>query len=292
MKYYIYYPGCTSKASSIALDMSTQAVAKSLNLGLKELEDWNCCGATAYSSIAEMTAFALSARNLSLAEPTGLPLVTPCSACYTVLRKTNLYFREYPRVKKTVSEALAAGGLKYGGGVEVKHVAELLVEGNNLEAIRAKVKRPLQGLKVAVYYGCQLTRPTPSYDDPELPQSLDHLVEALGAEAVNFPLKARCCGGASIVSRPELALEMLAKVLANAKENGAQCLITPCPLCQTNLDAYQGQVSKKYKTHFQMPVFFVTQLVGLALGSSPKELGIDKNIISASRVLAPVGMGA
>jgi len=289
---YTYFPGCSAKAGSISLDMSTRAVAKALGLELKELEDWNCCGATAYTSISEMSACALCGRNLALAEPEGLEMITPCSACYTALRKTNKYIQEYSQVRKGVGEALAAGGLKYGGGVKVKHVAEALVEGDGIEAIRAKVKTPLKGLKVAVYYGCQLTRPTPSYDDPERPQSLDHLVEALGAEAVPFPLKTRCCGGSSIVSRPESALEMISKILVNAVQNGAQCIVTPCPLCHINLDGYQGQVNKRYKANFQIPTLFVLQLAGVALGAGPKELGLGKNIVSASKVLAPFGMGA
>lgn len=289
---YTYFPGCCAKAGSIALGMSVAVVSEALGLELKELEDWNCCGATAYSAISEMSGFALASRNLALAEPEGLEMITPCSGCYRVLRKTNISLQKYPQVRKMVDEALAAGGLKYGGGVKVKHVAQALVEGDRIEAVRAVVKEPLKGLRVAVYYGCQLTRPAPSYDDPELPQSLDHLVEALGAEPVNFPLKARCCGGSSVASHPELALEMISKILFNAVENGAQCIIVACPLCHSNLDSYQGQVSKRYRANLRIPVLFVTQLMGVALGAGPKELGLGKNIVSAGKVLAPFGMGA
>jgi heterodisulfide reductase subunit B len=287
MRYYAYFPGCTLKAGSIGYEQSTKAVSKALGLELIELEDWNCCGATAYSSIAEVTAFCMSGRNLALAEKTGLNLVAPCSACYTVLKKTDSYLKEYPKLKSQVSQALAAGGLTYQGGVRVRHFAEVLVNDVGSEAIRVKQQKSLEGLKVAIYYGCQMLRPMLDFDHPEFPRSLDGLVKSLGAEPVYFPLKARCCGGSQILSRENLALELIQKLLFCAADNGAQCIVTVCPLCQTNLDAYQSRINQRFKTDYHLPVLFLPQLIGVALGIEPQSLGLKTNIVSSRKVLAP-----
>ena len=146
---------------------------------------------------------------------------------------------------------------------------------------------PLSGLEVAPYYGCQLVRPSTGFDDTENPQSLDLLIASLGAEATPFPLKSRCCGGSLIIPEMDLALGLIHQLFESAASNGAQCIITVCPLCQTNLDAYQGIVNSRFKTKYNLPVLFFTQLIGLALGIETKALGLDKNIISAERVLAP-----
>lgn len=287
MKYYGYFPGCTLKAGSVAYDLSARAISKVLGFELMELEDWNCCGATAYSSIAETTAFCISGRNLALAEKTGLDLVAACSACYLVLRKTSLYLKEYPRLRGQVQEALAAGGLDYKGGVKVRHIADVLLKDIGPEAIRVKRQRSLDGLRVAVYYGCQIVRPILDFDHPELPKSLDEIVMATGAQAVSFPLRGRCCGGSSIVSRENMALELIQKVLYSATESGAQCLVTVCPLCQINLDAYQDKVNKIFHTNYNIPVLFITQLLGIVLGIHPKDLGLGTNILSVEKVLSP-----
>ena len=186
---------------------------------------------------------------------------------------------------KQVNEALAVANLEYQGKVRVRHLVDILVNDVTPEVIATKVHRKLNGLRVAPYYGCQLTRPDYGFDDTEFPQSLDRLVTCLGAEAVPFPLKARCCGGSLIISEEDLALNLIRKLLDNVVENSAQCIVTPCPLCQTNLDAYQGRVNSKFKTHYKLPVFFITQLIGLALGIDSKLLGTNTNIISPGGVL-------
>ena len=252
---------------------------------LIELEDWTCCGSTPYGSLNEEEAILVAARNLALAEKTGLDLVTPCSSCYVTLYRANLYLREHPQFKRHVNEALAVANLAYHGNVRVRQLMEVLFNDITPEVIASKVQRGLNGLKVAPYYGCQMVRPDYGFDDPEFPQSLDGIVASLGAEAVPFPLKNRCCGGALIISEEDLALGLIRKLLDNALENGAQCLATPCPLCQTNLDAYQSKVNSKFKTNYQLPVFFVTQLIGLALDIDPTSLGLDTNIVSPGEVL-------
>jgi len=288
MKYYSYFPGCSSsEGTAIAYGLSTQAIASALGMELIELEDWNCCGSTPCGSTDELEAVCIAARNLALAEKTGLDLVTPCSACYTTLNKANSQLKEYPDLKVKADECLAAGGLEYKGEVKVRHLFEAIYNDIGLEVIESKVVNPLRGLRVAPYYGCQLVRPEPGFDDPRNPQSLDYLMASLGAEPVPFPLKDGCCGGSLIIPEPDLTLGLIHKLLESAASNGAQCIVTVCPLCQTNLDAYQDMVNRKFRTKYNLPVLFFTQLMGLALGVEPKALALHKSIVSAETALSP-----
>lgn len=287
MKYYTYFPGCSSsEGGAKAYGWSTQAVSKILGMELIELDDWNCCGSTPYSSVDELASFCLSARNLALAETRGLDLVTPCSSCYVTLNRTNSHLKEYPQVKAKVDEALVAGNLEYRGTVSVRHLLDVLVNDIGYDEISSKVERNLGGLKVAPYYGCQVVRPRFGFDHPEFPQSLDKLVASLGGEPVHFPLKSRCCGGSLIISEEALALDLIRKLLDSALSNGAECLVAVCPLCQTNLDAYQSRVNKKFKTNFNLPILFFTQLMGVAFGLGDEDLGLKTSIVPVERVLA------
>jgi heterodisulfide reductase subunit B len=286
MKYYSYFPACCSFGQARAYDMSTRAVAKALDVELIELDDWNCCGSTPYSSIDELGSICCSARNLSLAEKRGFDLVTTCSDCYLMLSKANLFMKEYPELKSKVVEALAAGGLEYNGTVRVRHILDVFANDVSSDQITSRVTRNLAGLKVAPYYGCQVVRPRPSFDDPELPQSLERLLISIGAEPTPFPLKTRCCGGSMIIPEEDIALGLIYKLLDNAVSNGANCIVTACPLCQGNLDVYQSKVNKKFKTKFNIPVLFFTQLMGAALGIDSKALGLEKGIVPTQKVLA------
>jgi heterodisulfide reductase subunit B len=266
---------------------------------LIELEDWTCCGSTPYGSLDELEATVVAARNLALAEKTGLDLVTPCSACFITLNKANLHLKEQPQLMAQVNEALAVANLEYHGNVRVRHLMEVLFNDITPEVIASKVQWSLDGLKVAPYYGCQMVRPDYGVDNPENPQILDHIIASLGAEVVPFPLKTHCCGGSLIISEEHMALGLLRKLLDNAVENGAQCIATPCPLCQTNLDAYQGKVNSELKTSFHLPILFVTQLIGLTLRIDPVALGLNTNIVSPNEVLkhvykvkGPVSLGS
>lgn len=285
MKYYSYFPGCSAESTAVGLGISVQAIAKPLDIELIELEDWTCCGSTPYGSLDEIESIIVAARNLALAEKTGLDLVTPCSSCYITLYKANLYLKEHPQLMGQVNEALAVANLTYHGNVRVRHLIEVLFNDITPEVIASKVKCQLNRLKVAPYYGCQSVRPDYGFDHPEFPQTLDRIVESLGAEAVPYPLKSRCCGGSLIISEENLALGLLRKLLDNAVSNGAQCIVTPCPLCQMNLDAYQSKVNSKFKTSYNLPILFVTQLIGLALGIDPISLGLNTNIVSPQPVL-------
>ena len=287
MRYYTYFPGCSSShGGTKAYDWSAQAVAKALDVETIELEDWNCCGSTPSISLDELASFCCAARNLALAEKRGLDMVTPCSACYVILNRTNSYLKVYPKLKAKVGECLAAGNLEYHGTVKVRHILDIFVNDIGYDAIRSRVKRNLGGLKVAPYYGCQIVRPRPSFDHPEFPQSLDKLIANLGGKPVSFPLKSRCCGGSLVISEERFALDLIRKLLDCAVSNGAECMVTVCPLCQTNLDVYQSPVNKRLKTNFNLPILFFTQLMGLAFGLGDEELGLKTNMVSPKEVLA------
>jgi heterodisulfide reductase subunit B len=286
LKSYAYFPGCSSSdGGAKAYGWSTLAVSRFLDVELVEIEDWNCCGSTPYSSVEELSSFCLSARNLALAEGMGLDIVTPCSSCYVILNRTNAYLKKYPHLRSKVDEALAAGGLEYRGTVRARHLLEVFVNDVGFETIAAAVKRSLEGLKVAPYYGCQLVRPRLGFDHPEIPQTMGRLIASLGAEPIDFAMKARCCGGSLIIPEEDLALELVGKILESAQGSGAECLITPCPLCQTNLDAYQSQVNKKWRTAFHLPVLFFTQLMGVAFELDEQELGLKTCVVPAEKVL-------
>ncbi|MDD3678197.1 MAG: CoB--CoM heterodisulfide reductase iron-sulfur subunit B family protein [Dehalococcoidales bacterium] len=286
MKSYTYYPGCSSEATAVGLDVSSRSIAEALGMELKELEDWNCCGSTPYGSLDELEAIVVAARNLALAEKTGLDMVTPCSSCFVTLNKARVHMMDKPQLKAKVNEALAAANLEYKGTVKVRLLIEALMNDLTAEVITSKVKKPLTGLKVAPYTGCQEVRPRFGFDDPENPIALDTIVEAVGADAVPYPSKCKCCGGSAVIAEEGLCLELMYKLLDDAAKNGAECIVTPCPLCQMNLDAYQSKVNSKYNTKFNLPVLFVTQLIGVALGIKQDKLGLKKNIVNPNKVLA------
>jgi len=283
---YAYFPGCSLECSSAAYDISVRQVAECLGIGLKELDDWNCCGATEYFAQDKLTATSVIARNLSLVEPQDNQLVAPCAACFLNLKKTDHLMAEDEELGDKVNQALAAGGLKYQPGrVQVRHLLDLICTDIGEEAIRDKVVRPLEGLRVAPYYGCQVVRPYGDFDNPEQPVKMDELFSWLGAEVVDYPVKAHCCGGhMTQISEPQ-AFELIRRLLQNAKENKADMILCMCPMCQLNLDAYQGRVASYFNTNFDIPIVFFTQMLGIAFGIEPKKLGFGKEIVPATPVI-------
>ncbi|MGA3094482.1 MAG: CoB--CoM heterodisulfide reductase iron-sulfur subunit B family protein [Dehalococcoidales bacterium] len=285
MKQYSYFPGCCMEGSARPYDTSLQAVSKALDFELIELENWNCCGSTPFGSTTQLEFISMASRNLAIAETKGLELVTACSDCYLTLNQANAELEKYPDVKKKIGDILNSVGLKYNGTVKIKHLTQVLIKDVGLEQIKSRVVKPLEGLKIASYYGCQLVRPIAGFDDPEFPEFLDRLVSVLGGETTEFPLKARCCGGASMIYQPDLALDLIHKLLESASAGGAELIVTPCPLCQTNLDGYQGFLNRKFKTNYNLPILYFTQLIGLAIGLSPKNLGMDQLVLSPKKLL-------
>lgn len=275
---YSYFPGCSLKGLGRAYEESLLPVMKHLGVELEELQDWNCCGATAYMAVDEAKACVLAARNLSLAEKSGQQLLAPCAACYLVLNKTKHYFTEYPQMRARIDRALSEVGLAYQGDTPVRHPLDVLINDIGLEAIRMKVSRPLWGLKVAPYYGCQLVRPYATFDDQYNPTSMDRLLEALGATVLRYPLKTKCCGGSLTGTVPEAGIRMVYILQNEAKKRGADCIATVCPLCQFNLDAYHAPVNAEYGP-ISVPTVYFSQLMGLAFGLPEDELGLGRAAI-------------
>jgi heterodisulfide reductase subunit B2 len=276
---YAYYPGCSLEKTQRGYDESVRAVFKALDQELVEIDDWNCCGATMYMSVKETVSLAVSARNLALAEKMRLEILAPCSSCFTTLSKTNRILNQIPEMHRDVNEALAEGGLSYSGTVKVRHPLDILMNDIGLEAVRDRFKRNLNGLKIAPYYGCQIVRPDKTFDDRENPMLLDRLFSACGGDIVYFPMKLRCCGGMLMTTFEETALKLNKELLECAMDNGADVMVTTCPLCHMNLEAYQGKINSQYKTKFNVPIMYFTQLLGIALGLPAKSLGLDSSFI-------------
>jgi heterodisulfide reductase subunit B len=298
MKDYLLYPGCSMETSARAYYDSLKAIAKPIGLNLKEIEDWNCCGATEYLGISLTPAYALIARNLALASNAANgthDIVAPCSACYLNLAKADHYMRESPKLGKMVNEALAAGGLSYTpGSLDVRHLLDVIVYDIGLETVEKNVVRPLTGLKVAPYLGCMVPRPDYEHrwSDHEYPIELDVLLKALGADVINYPLKTECCGGHMTQIGPDTAFELIRRLIATADDFEADTMVTVCPMCQLNLDAYQGETNQFFGTKYHMPILFFTQLMGLAFGIDPKDLGFGLELVSARNVLDTLGVKA
>jgi heterodisulfide reductase subunit B len=260
-----------------------------LGVELAELDDWNCCGATSYFSVRELDSFAIAARNLAIAQQQGEEdLCVICNACYTTLAKTNRYMADSPEVHEAVNGALGAVGRAYDGTVNVRHIMDILINDIGLEAIGDRVTRRLSHIKVAPYYGCQFSRPMGTFDDMEFPTTMDRLFESVGAAVVDYPAKVKCCGGMMMLTREDAALRLCQELLQAAKDNEADVIVAACPLCEMNLEAYQPKVNAMYGTDFNIPVMYFTQLLGLALGADPKQLAIDKQIISCEPVVAAI----
>jgi heterodisulfide reductase subunit B len=296
MSDYIFYPGCSMESTAKAYYDSVVAVCKPLGISLKEIEDWNCCGATEYLSLHLTPAYALIARNLALAEEQAdgsRTIIAPCSACYLNLAKADHYMHTDVAFGKKINEALAAGGLHYTPGkLVVRHLLDVVLNEVGLDKVKEQVVKPLSGLRVAPYLGCMLPRPDYGnrYSDTEHPDELDNLLSALGAEVVDFPLKTHCCGGHMTQVGPETAFELIRRLIASADQHKADVIVTVCPMCQMNLDAFQGQMNSHFKTHYKIPVLFFTQLMGLAFGEKPEKLGFGSEFVSAREAMSRVGV--
>ena len=286
MKAYAYYPGCSLEKMAQGYHLSSLETTAKLGVELRELEDWNCCGATAYFHIDELLAYTLCARNLAIAEKENLDLVAPCAGCYKNMYFTRAHLAQDPDLAEHINYALEEDNLHFSGNIAVRHLIEVFVQDVGLAEIKSKVSNPLDGLRVAPYYGCQILRPRKDHEDVEQPQFFEELLSAIGAEPVEYPLKIRCCGGALIITSRRAALSMVRNLLQGAVDREAAVIATACPLCQVNLECYQKQVNSEFGTDFSVPVMYFTQLLGLALGIPPKRLGIGKELVSTTLALS------
>ena len=296
MSEYVYYPGCSMDASARAYADSLEAISGPLGLALIEIDDWNCCGATEYMGISPTRAYTLVSRNLALAEKQkdgSRTLVAACSACFMNLAKTENYLREDKTLAAKVNAALEAGGLHYTpGSIDVRHLLEIIFDDIGIAAVHDHVTRPLGGLRVAPYLGCLVTRPDLDHRwrSREHPQAFDRLLRTLGAQVVDFPPRTDCCGGHMTQISPATGFELIRRLVEAADKAGADMLVTTCPMCQMNVDAYQAEMNHYFKTSYHMPILFFTQLIGLAFGMPAQKLGIGTEIVSSRAALAKIGI--
>jgi heterodisulfide reductase subunit B len=260
--------------------MSVEAVMSRLGIELEEIKNWNCCGALHVDD--RSIRVALSARTLAATK--GLDVATPCNLCYSNLMRANTALEDSD-LKNRVNGALV---IKYEGNAKPKHLLEVVVKDLGLAKLVEQVKKPLK-IKAVPYYGCLLTRPENKFDSPENPGSLDNLISTLGAEPVKYYYKTKCCGGPILITNEDLALELAKDLLVMAKDSGADCMVVTCPMCHLQLDAKQKAVEAKFNIKIDMPIIYFMQLIGLAMGIAPAELGLDKHLVPTDKFISKAG---
>lgn len=292
-KEYSFYPGCSSerKASAANYMTSVESMCKTLDIKLNEIPDWNCCGTSVgYAEGGELPRMAMNARNIALSEKhnAGQDIVATCAACWLGTKETAERVSHSDTLKADIKVVLAEAGLEndFKGEVPVRHMVEVLIEDLGYDAMGKPVTKPLEGLKIAGYVGCQTNRPFGVVGESfENPKYLDKLVETVGGEALSdYDQKVTCCGGALAVSEPEKSQAKIKDIIESAYDHGAEMIVTPCPMCQMNVEVYQGQINKTYGTKFKMPVTYYSQLMAVAYGGSAKEAGLNGNIIRATKL--------
>jgi len=286
---YSYYPGCSLEGTAMEYEISTRAVMKALGYELEEIEDWTCCGAGAAESVSHLLSLALPARNLALAEKSEncRDILVPCSACYLNLKKVEEKTKKDADLREQLNTILSETGLKLTGKMKVRHLLDVLAVDVGADAVAKLVKKHngvdkesdkkrFDGFTFAPYYGCQCLRPYITFDDPEAPRSMDGLIEATGAKVHQWSMGGKCCGASHINTDPDVSLHLVKAILQNAK--GADAIITVCPMCQMNLEAYQEKISSMCNDNLKIPVLYLPQLLGLALGLSDKDVRLDLNL--------------
>ncbi|MBU0702081.1 CoB--CoM heterodisulfide reductase iron-sulfur subunit B family protein [bacterium] len=275
-----YFPGCSLSSTAREYDISTKLICKDLEIELVEIPDWLCCGATTAHITDELASIVLPIKNLLWPEKQHLPVTAPCSACFSRLKLADISLKKDAQLKTAVTEVL---GEEYKGMVDILHLWQVIEKYGDL-----KPKKELKGLRVASYYGCLLTRPKEvcDYDRIEDPQFLDNLVSNLGAEAIKWAYKTECCGAAFSLTKKDIVLTLSQKILKDARDAGADCIITACPLCHSNLDARQAEM----RLDFSIPILYFTQLIGLGLGYGYRDLMLHKHFVSPKGLLKAKGL--
>jgi heterodisulfide reductase subunit B len=282
---YSFFPGCSMESTAEDFEMSTMAVAKALGIQIEELPDWTCCGSTPAHATDSLLAAALPARNLAIAEGLGRDLIVCCAACYGRLASANKSLADDAELRAQVADAI---GKDYTGTVRVRHFMQVLSEDLGVAEIKDSITKSLDGLKVACYYGCLLTRPKELsiLADSEDPQMMEEILSAAGADPIEWPFKTECCGASFSITRTDTVKRLSGEILKMAKASGADCIAVACPLCQANLDLRQADIESETGEKIGLPVFYFTQLLGKALGLSNTELGIEKLMVDPSGVLS------
>jgi len=290
-KEYAFYPGCSSQLRGSASNYltSVESMCKTLEVKLTQIPDWNCCGASiGYAESGELPRHVMNARNFALAEKhlPGQDVVATCAACWLGAKETKEKLAADTALKADANEALKEAGLEYEGKSAVRHMVEVLIEDFGYDSLSKPVVKPLEGMKFAGYVGCQTNRPFGINGESfENPVYLDKLVEAVGGEALPaYDQKVTCCGGALAFSEPEKSQKQIKDIVESAYDHGAEMIVTPCPLCQANVEIYQSQINKRHGTRFNMPVLYYSQLMTVAYGGSVKDAGLDGQVIRASKL--------
>ncbi|MBN1516519.1 CoB--CoM heterodisulfide reductase iron-sulfur subunit B family protein [Candidatus Sumerlaeota bacterium] len=286
---YAFFPGCSLESTAWDFDKSTRAMCQALDIELTDIPDWTCCGSTpAHSSNASL-ATALPAMNLQKAREMGLEVMAACASCYARLRTANHKVKTDEQERERVKTITGAA---YAGETPVRHVLDVLVNEYTVERVRSRISKPLSGLRVASYYGCLLSRPPEvvAFDNPEHPTCMDELIDAAGGEPVDWPYKTECCGASLSLSNANIVGRLSHRLLAMAVEAGADCIAVACPLCQMNLDMRQADANAHGKLP-PTPALYITQLLGLALGLKPDDLGLNALTINANAVLKKISSG-
>lgn len=278
MMNYVYYPGCSLEGSAREYDRATRECLTALGARLTEIEDWTCCGASAAEAVDRHLALALPARNLALAEKQAGKgdLLVPCSACYLNLKKVEVSVRRDADLLATVNSILAEDDLQMRGRTRTRHLLDVLSRDFGPQAVASRRQRSLEGISVAPYYGCQCLRPYVVFDDPEAPQSMEPLLQAAGAAVHRWSMGGKCCGASHMNTKMAVGLELVGAILTEAR--GADAIVTVCPMCQMNLEAYQQKISRTRNTDLTVSVLYLPQLLGWALGLDEKSLGLELNL--------------
>ena len=289
-KQYAFYPGCSSQKGASASNFPTSmgVMCDKLDIQLNEIPDWNCCGASiGYGEGGELPRLVINARNLALTEQNlaGQDLVSGCPACWLATRETHERLHESSSLLAETNEALKEAGLILKNTVKARHIVEVLIEDIGFEAMKKPVVKPIDGIKFAGYIGCQTNRPFGIAGESfENPLYLDKMIEMVGAEAVKYDQKVTCCGGALAFSEPDKSQKQIRDIVESAYDHGADMIVTPCQLCQANVEIYQSEINKKQGTKFNMPVVYYSQLMTIAYGGSAKEAGLDGQLIRAEKL--------
>ena len=281
---YAYFPGCSAESTARDLYLSTMTVTSGLGIELIEPDGWLCCGSTMAHQVDHDLSVSLAAANLLKVKDMGIDMVVSCASCYSRMKIANHEISTNPKTREVISAAL---GRDYDGTVKVRHFVEIILEDMGLDAFKKALKHSLRGLKVASYYGCLLVRPPEitGFDDPENPVYMDRLINAMGGVGLDWPHKVECCGGSLTLTRSDLVVKLSEAIIAMAKDSGAQCIAVACPMCQINLDMRQDDILKTTGHRYNMPVLYITQLMGLCLGMSENALGLNKLIISPKETM-------
>ncbi|MDZ7666069.1 MAG: CoB--CoM heterodisulfide reductase iron-sulfur subunit B family protein [Desulfotignum sp.] len=276
---YLYYPGCSLEGTAQEYDISCRALFEALGDRLTEIPDWTCCGATAAQCVDQFLSVVLPARNLALAEKTetGQDVLVPCSACYLNLKKARQDLWENNPLRAQVNQVLAEDGLAVNASVRVRHLLDVLTRDGAVDRVAQLSENRMKDLVIAPYYGCQCLRPYVEFDDPEQPRSMDALIRATGADVLAWDMGAVCCGASTATTKPQVGKELVGRILDQAKT--AHAVVTVCPMCQMNLERFQSR---------SVPVVYLPQFLGLALGMPAKALGCDMNLSDIKPVLSRV----